>query len=78
MSVGHQFRLVDIGRLRHNGIVAAITPDDLVTAVLKHLRSSDVSITADGVVMAGFRRVGSVEPIGELATAQFKRWCAEG
>jgi hypothetical protein len=71
---GHQFRLIDIGRNRFNGIATANSGAELLKAVCRHLASSNVSITAEGVVLAGMRNVGRVEGVGDVAAAQFKRW----
>ncbi len=73
--LGHFFDLVEIGRGKITERVACADPEGLLRAVKKHLMSSDVSIGADGQVLAGCRPVGRVVPVGDVAAEQLLAWC---
>lgn len=69
------FRLVNVGRDKFTGEVDVRSADELLSKVRRHLRSSDVSISETGsVLVGGWRPVGSVEPVGDVAAMQFKKW----
>ncbi len=72
---GHPFRLVNIGRDKFCGEAKCSSGDELLAVVCRHLRSRDVWLTSDGQVYAGFRQVGQVEPIGDVAAAALNSWC---
>ncbi len=72
------FRLVNVGRSKFCGDVLVRNPEALMRAVSRHLMSSDVSIDEDGTVLAGFRPVGRIEPLNDLAAQMLKNWCSDG
>jgi len=70
-----RYRLVNVGRGKYTGEVDVRSFGELLKAVRRHLRSREVQIDDEGVVLVGgMRRVGQVEPVGDVARMQFRKW----
>jgi hypothetical protein len=71
------FRLVEVGRGKWTGEICARSASDLLRQIRRHLASSVVEVTEDGAILVGgFRSVGRVEPLHDIAKAQLARWVA--